>query len=146
MPSSPSLIPSDFVTFEHNTGHIGLNGPYYYKALEAGAFSYGFLTDERHSNPNGVIHGAALFSFVDTVFGHLIVTNTQRLCATVSLTSEFIAATKVGHWVHAEVYIKKLTRSMAFVGAEVFSGDNLLMSATGIFKLFSANARVPGAA
>ena len=137
MPASTNKIPQGFSSFAHDEGHIGLNGPYYFKEQDKGGFTYGFLPDHRHGNPNNVIHGAALLSFVDTAFGHLVVANTQRYCATISLTTEFITAEQVDKWVNAEVYLKKLTGSLAFVGAEVFCENKMLLSATAIFKLFT---------
>jgi uncharacterized protein (TIGR00369 family) len=129
-------IPEGFQPFDHPEGHIGLNGPYYFKNLSDGEFSYGFQTDERHGNPNGVIHGGALFSFVDTLLGHLIVSRTNRYCATVSITTEFVAAAPTGGWVEGTAELKKLTRSMAFVRAEVFCDGEILLLANSVFKLF----------
>jgi len=143
MRTKTSGIPSGFNSFANVDGYIGRNGPYYCKERDAGGFDYGFLPDHRHGNPNDVIHGAALLGFVDTAFGHLVVASTQRYCATVSLNTDFIGATDVGSWVDAEVYLKKLTGSMAFVGAEVSCGDKLLLSATAIFRLFAAY-KAPG--
>jgi len=138
MLAKTSDVAVGFNSLAHVDGYIDLNGPYYCKERDAGGFDYGFLPDHRHSNPNKVIHGAALLGFEDTAFGHLIVTSTQRYCATVSVNSDFIGATNVGSWVNADVYVKELTGSMAFVGAEVYFGDKLLLSATAIFKLFAA--------
>jgi len=129
-------IADGFKPLEHNDGHIGHNGPYCYRQGEDGQICYGFQTDERHANPLGVLHGGALFSFVDTVFGHLIFSATKRYSATISLTTEFISAVEMGAWVDGKVSIKRLTGSMAFVGAEVYANDQLLMSANGVFKLF----------
>lgn len=125
-----------FEPFAESGGYIEHNGPYFFKDLGQGAFDYGFQTDERHGNPNGVIHGAALIGFVDTVFGHMVVQETGRFCATVSLTTEFIAGTAAGAWVEAKGRIKKVTRTMVFADVDVFHEGKILMSATSVFKLF----------
>lgn len=131
-----AAAPEGFKPIKIPGGHIAHNGPYYYKNMENGDTHYGFMTDERHSNPNNVIHGGALFSFADTIIGNRVVRETRRYCATISMTTDFISSTNVDQWIEGRVRIKKLTRSMAFVDVEVSSGDKLLMSASAVFKLF----------
>jgi uncharacterized protein (TIGR00369 family) len=129
-------IPKDFEPFAEDDGYIGHNGPYYARDLGADGFVYGFQTDERHSNPNNVIHGAALVGFVDTVLGHMVVGETGRFCATVSLSTQFISGTQAGGWVEATGRIKKVTRTMVFADVDVYHEGKILMSATSVFKLF----------
>lgn len=129
-------VPEGFEPFAESSGYIGHNGPYYAKALPDGSFRYGFKTDQRHGNPNNVIHGSAIIGFVDTLFGHLIVRTTGRHCATISLNSEFISSTQAGAWVEATVHFKRATKNLAFASAEVFFEDKLLFSGSSVFKLF----------
>jgi acyl-coenzyme A thioesterase PaaI-like protein len=131
-------IPDGFEPFIENTGYIGHNGPYFVKLASDGSRIFGFATDDRHGNPNNVIHGAALTGFVDTLLGHLIVKETARFCATISLSTEFITGAPVGSWVEAAASIKKTTNSLAFVGADVYFEGDILLSASGVFKLFRA--------
>ena len=130
------VIPEGYTPFLESSGYIALNGPYYEKKMADGTYRYGFASDERHSNPNNVIHGAALVGFADTILGHNIVKVTGRYCATITLTTEFITGTSVGNWIEAAVRIKKTTRNMAFANADVYFEEKLLLSATSIFKLF----------
>lgn len=113
-------IPDGFEPFINDEGYIGHNGPYYVRQMSAGVQKYGFASDERHGNPNNVIHGAALIGFVDTLLGHVIVQETGKICATVTLTTEFISAAKIGSWVEATARIKRVTNSLAFVSADVY--------------------------
>lgn len=133
-----TLIPEGFIAFEKLPGHIELNGPYYWRPLADGSYDYGFFSDNRHANPVGVIHGAALLSFVDTLIGHTVRNITQRHCATVTLNSEFIAAGPVGKWIDGQLKIKKITRSLAFVNVDVLAEGEILLSASSVFKLFGA--------
>jgi acyl-coenzyme A thioesterase PaaI-like protein len=129
-------IPQGYKPFIEDTGYIGHNGPYYVRLEEGKTRTFGFATDERHGNPNNVIHGAALVGFVDTLLGHLIVNETGRYCATISLTTEFISGAAIGSWVEASARIKRTTNSLAFVGADVYFEENILLTASGVFKLF----------
>lgn len=128
--------PEGFEPFTKDEGYIGHNGPYYVNVCDDGMVRYGFKTDERHRNPNGVIHGAALIGFIDTVFGRLIVNHTGRYCATISLTTEFLNATAAGGWVEATAHLKRATKNLAFASAEVTFEGEILLSATSVFKLF----------
>lgn len=129
-------VPEGFEPFATVEGFIDRNGPYFVKTLEDGSFRYGFQTDAKHGNPNGIVHGGAVFTFVDTAFGHMVVHETGRFCATLSITSEFIAATPVGAFVEAVGRIKKVTRTLVFADMDVMLDDKILMSATCVFKLF----------
>lgn len=130
------VIPGGFEPFINDEGYIGHNGPYYVREMSGGVRRYGFASDERHGNPNNVIHGAALIGFVDTLLGHVIVHETGKICATVTLTTEFISAAKIGSWVEATARIKRVTNSLAFVSADVYFEENILLTATCVFKLF----------
>ncbi len=73
-------------------GFIGLAGPYFWRAMAEGAVEYGFRAEARHGNPNGVLHGGSITTFIDTVLGYEVIRQTRRRCATISLTTEFVAA------------------------------------------------------
>jgi len=131
-----NIPPEGYTPFPFKDGYIGHNGPFFFAQQEDESYRYGFKTDERHANPNNVIHGAALVGFIDTVFGHHIVQTTGRLCATISLTTEFISSAETGSWIETKVNQKRVTGSMAFLNAEILFEDKILMSATSVFKLF----------
>lgn len=131
-------IPVGFEPFVEDIGYISHNGPYYVRYKKDGTCQYGFAADERHGNPNNVVHGAALVGFADTALGHIIVKESGRNCATISLTTEFISAAVVGSWIEALVSVKRMTNSLAFASADVYSEDNILLTATSVFRLFNA--------
>ena len=133
---SSDKIPEGFKPFEQHDGYMALSGPYYLKDLGDGKFEYGFPSDERHINPNGVLHGGALFSFADSFLGHFVMASTKRYCATVTVTTEFMAVAQAGSWIEGKAEIKKLTGRMAFINAEVSCKGELLLVVTGVFRLF----------
>jgi len=129
-------VPAGFKPFWVTDGFIGLNGPYYSREDSEGRVDFGFQTDARHGNPNGVLHGGAVLTFLDTILGHAVVREAKRPCATVSLDSRFIATVAPGAWIGGHTTVRKLTRSFAFVDAEALAGDKLLVTATAIFRIF----------
>lgn len=131
--------PEGFALLKPNQGYIAVSGPYY----RAAGGLYGFQSDARHGNPNGVLHGGAILTFVDTVLGREVVRVTRRRCATVALNSQFMAAGKPGDWIEAKVVIRKLTGSMAFVDAEVTAAGEPVLTATSIYRVFSGEIGAP---
>jgi uncharacterized protein (TIGR00369 family) len=130
------VIPDGFTLLPEVTGYIGHNGPYYVKALDDGTYRYGFPTDDRHGNPNNVLHGAAMTGFIDTAFGHSLVYTLGQMCATVTLNAEFVSGVPAGTWIEARVEIKHHTKSIAYLQGDVYAGDQLLLSASGIWRIF----------
>jgi acyl-coenzyme A thioesterase PaaI-like protein len=128
-------IPAGFQPLEQTEGYIGLAGPFFWRREEDGGCDYGFPSDDRHGNPNGVLHGAAILTFVDTILGHAVVSATSRKCATIALTSQFVAGVPTGGWISGRADIRRLTKSLAFLDAEASSGDTLLLAATAIFRI-----------
>jgi uncharacterized protein (TIGR00369 family) len=131
-------LPAGFQPFQVTDGFIGLNGPYYSRERSDGQIEFGFQTDARHGNPNGVLHGGAVLTFIDTILGHAVVREAKRPCATISLDSRFIATVAPGIWISGSTTVRKLTRSFAFVDAEAFAGDKLLVTAAAIFRIFGS--------
>lgn len=129
-------IPEGYTALAEQDGYIGLSGPFFWRRDEDGRYGYGFLSDARHGNPNGVLHGAAILTFVDTILGHAVVTATGRKCATIALTSQFVAGVPTGGWISGRADIRRLTKTLAFLDAEASAGDALLLTATAIFRLF----------
>lgn len=132
--SAISGIPKNYQALPHEDGHIGLNGPYYADKENKGR--YGFWADQRHANPVGVVHGALLSSFIDTIFGHHIMDSCSRPCATISMTCDYLSAAPLDSWIEGRVKLKKTTGKMAFISVDVTCGENSIASASAVFRLF----------
>jgi len=128
-------IPEGFEPFRFNEGFLSVAGPYYFKSSEQPVLSFGLQTGPEHANPNGVLHGGVLMSFADTVMGTAVYFQRGN-CATVSLNTEFVGNVEPGAWIDAKVEITKMTKSLAFVRGTLTCGDEVLLSASGIWKLF----------
>ena len=104
------LPQAGFQPFGVADGFIGHNGPYYWRQDSAGQTEFGFQSDARHGNPNGFLHGG----------------------------SRFISTVAPGAWIGGRAAIRKVTRSFAFVDAEAFTDDKLLVTTTAIFRIFDS--------
>jgi uncharacterized protein (TIGR00369 family) len=129
---------SGYTRFGDDEGFIGLAGPYFWRADGDNAVEYGFRSEARHGNPNGVLHGGSVSTFVDTVIGCEVMRITGRRCATINLNLQYVAGARAGDWISARVTVKKVTRTLAFIDGEVSAGDTLIMLASAVFRVFPA--------
>ena len=139
-----SLVPDGYKAFQM-PGPFALScGPFYYRRESGGDYSYGFAAEERHANPYGVVHGGVLVTFADSFMGRTVVAAAKCACATITINSEFMAGGTPGNWVEGKAEVTRLTRVLAFLRAEVSSGGTLLMTASGIWRLFPERDAIDG--
>lgn len=133
----PPDIPPGFKLMQPNDGFMANNGPYYLRRLpEEGAYEYGFQSDTRHGNPNNVLHGGAVIGFLDTIMGHFAAASAKRPTATIGFDCRFLTSTQPGSWIEGRTIMRRLTRTLAFVDAEAMADGKLLVTASGIFRVF----------
>jgi uncharacterized protein (TIGR00369 family) len=138
MPNSNTdpRIPAGFVPvprycqFNDRTGQIHRKG-------EGQDAVFGFLATKDHENPNGVLHGGMLMTFIDTVMGDMAQTVAGRFTATISLNVDFVASMPADGWVEGRPRLVRLTNTLAFMAGEAFNDGKLLISASGIWRVFS---------
>jgi uncharacterized protein (TIGR00369 family) len=123
----------------------GFVGPMYSATgMTAGSARFGFLAAKHHANPFGIVHGGMLVTVVDTMMGSTVFHSLAgQTCATTSLTTDFLAAAKVGDWIEGEASLTRMTQSIAFVRGELRVGDRRILTATGTWAIIDRG--VPGA-
>ena len=119
-----------------NDGFMANNGPYYLRRLPVGGYEYGFQSDTRHGNPNNVLHGGAVIGFLDTIMGHFAAASAKRPTATIGFDTRFLASTPPGAWIEGRVIMRRMARTLAFVDGEASADGKLLVTASGIFRVF----------
>ncbi len=88
-----------------------------------------------HLNPNGVVHGAVLFTMVDTAMGEATMSTLAegQLCASVEVHLRFVRPASQGSLV-ARASVVKAGRAVVHLSAEVHDDqDRLIATATGTF-------------
>lgn len=104
--------------------------------LEDGRRIFAFQADQRHANDRGVVHGGMLVTFADQAFGELVLDSVGRkLCATIQLNTQFIAAVRIGDFVEGRGEIVRGTRSLVFVRGMLFVGERTVAAIDGIWKV-----------
>ena len=98
--------------------------------------------DERHLNPNGVVHGAVIFAMVDTAMGGATMSVIPRSakCATIEIQQRFLAPAYSGP-LRAEVTVVRAGRRVVHLEATVTNGgDEPVAMATGSFAVIGPSA------
>lgn len=100
------------------------------------ASEFGLLPSPQHANRNGVVHGGMLMTFVDRAFGMTArLTSGAPRGATVSLSHQFVAPLQIGSFATLTPKIVKLTARTAFVEGTVYSRDEPILQAHGVWRL-----------
>ena len=94
---------------------------------------------ERHLNPNGVVHGGALFTLVDTAMGASLMQRLDKgeICATLQISMNFLRPV-VGGMVECEARVVNKGRRFANVRGELYVQEKLVGTADGNFAIMQA--------
>ena len=96
---------------------------------------------ERHLNPNGVVHGGALFTLVDTAMGASLMRrlDTVEICATLQISMNFLRPVVCGDVVECEVRVVNKGKRFANVRGELYVQEKLVGTADGNFAILQAS-------
>ncbi|SCY90285.1 PaaI family thioesterase [Paracoccus tibetensis] len=98
--------------------------------------TYGLLTDQRHANAIGIVHGGVITTLLDQAIAIVAWNAADRQpTVTVQMDASFLGAAKVGDFLTVRAQVRHATRSLMFLDAEVFSGDAAIARATAIMKV-----------
>lgn len=114
------------------------NGPIY-RLDEGDVWKRGFRALPRHCNSFGLIHGGWYMAFADGLLGEAIGRAARLPSVTVRMNCDFLHSAHAGDWIEGAARLTRLTRTLAFAEADIRSGDRLLFTATGVFKLMTGH-------
>ena len=98
------------------------------------------IVSERHLNPNGVVHGGALFTLVDTAMGASLMQRLDygEICATLQISMNFLRPVVSGGVVECEAKVVNKGRRFANVRGELYVQEKLVGTADGNFAIMQA--------
>ncbi|PIE40754.1 MAG: hypothetical protein CSA49_06935 [Gammaproteobacteria bacterium] len=136
---SDVIIPEGFVERRYApfSTHIG---PFYYKkeSLEDGSFKgwVGVPFQQHHIGGNNRGHGGLLLTLLDEAMGMnaSYAKGKPSPVVTLSMQTNFIAATLPGNFIKATGQITHVTNTVAFVDGVAWCGDTLVGTASGVWK------------
>jgi uncharacterized protein (TIGR00369 family) len=135
-----SLIEQGFTQCNQSKGFCEHIGPFYEKKSEQGIIR-ALTIDERHLNPEGIVNGGVVLSFMDYVIYRAIGDEIGHSIkfATINLNSNFLAAAKFGNTLIGTGKIIRKTKSVIFAEGLIETPERKIMTATGIWKIIGQN-------
>lgn len=120
-------------------GFIGLVGPLYHRPFDGGPVSrFRFFPEARHRNRNEVVHGGMLMTFADRALGYTVRSgDLARRQVTVQLDFHFVRSAAIGEAVDFEGRVIRETRNFVFVDGTMSAGGQTVLTARGIWKIWS---------
>ena len=126
----------DFEQISKVSGFMHHNGGLLFKELSEEHYEFKTIIKEIHLNKREITHGGFICSLIDAGAGTAVYRTTgQKSCVTVSLDIKFIAPTKKNDEIIGKVQILKKTKSMVFVNCILKKKDQLIASASGVWKV-----------
>lgn len=96
---------------------------------------FGLLTNAKHANRNGVVHGGALLSLADQALGYTSIAHVRGgRQATVQIDLHFLRPVMPGDFVVATGTVTRATRTVVFLRGELTVGDAIYGTVTGVWK------------
>lgn len=132
-------IPPGFKPVKLGGPYMATIGPFYLAEDETNV-RLGMYIERQHCNPLAIVHGGLLSSFADMsmpvlFYKHPVVVASGRVAPTVSLQVDFLGAARMGDWIESEAEVLKVTRSLIFAQSKVFANGQLILRASGVYKL-----------
>ena len=140
-------IPEGFRVIERpRQTFMSLVGPTYIKQTSPEATPIlGLRAEEKHLNMRGIVHGGMLVSFADSALASALnhARQVPLSLVTVSLTTDFVDAARLGDWIEAHVDVQKVGVRMAFANCYLQVGTKRILRASGVFAVVRSAVEPP---
>ena len=120
---------------ETNTGFMNHIGGLSLKRLDIDNFEFSVVVKEIHLNSGKIAHGGFLSTIADTGMGTAAHMVSNKRCVTISLEMKFISAGILNQTLNGKVKIQKKTNSLVFITCEIFNSGDVLVTASGVWKI-----------
>jgi uncharacterized protein (TIGR00369 family) len=117
------------------SGFFQLIGPLWTKK-EGDSWAYGFLAENKHTNPAGIVHGGMLTTLIDHALSAIAwQANERKPCITVALDVHFLGSARPGDLVAARGRIVRQTSSLIFMQGSLTVDSQEIATACAILKI-----------
>ena len=131
-------VPAGWVPQSHLDTFSGHAGPFYFRDPSDLRPGVGFVSEARHANAIGMIHGGALLTLADMSIWDICRRAAGPFNAvTLTLNSEFVAPGPIGRFIVAGGEAVKIGKSILFARGDIRCGDEVLLTFSGALKRFS---------
>ena len=118
-------------------GFSTLIGPLWHRpGADATPPRFALLTDQRHANFHGIVHGGLLMSFADTALGITVWELIGRQpCVTIQFSTQFLDAVHIGEFIEIDVEVLRHASSVVFARGVLRCGTRQVVSVEGVWKV-----------
>ncbi len=129
-------IPEGFKPARFDGQYLHHVGPYYTKKTDDTVL-VGLPVSDHHINYVDIAHGGILTTLADVAlsFQVFLIERPAPMVTTVSLTTNFLGAVKLGDFLIADGYIDRLGKRLAYTHGTIRRGDDLVMTMNGVFNV-----------
>jgi uncharacterized protein (TIGR00369 family) len=128
---------SDIVNEVSKKGFIKHIGGIEFKKISENNFEFQSKVQNFNLNSAGISHGGYIAAILDNGMGsaaHKVIDDGKR-CVTISLDIKFIGGSKENDILIGKVVTTKRTKTLVFVKADLFHTENIIATASGIWKI-----------
>ena len=128
---------NDIVNEVSKKGFIKHIGGIEFKKISENNYEFQSKVQNFNLNSAGISHGGYIAAILDNGMGsaaHKVINDGKR-CVTISLDIKFIGSSKENDILIGKVNITKKTKRLVFVRAELFQAENIIATASGIWKI-----------
>ena len=121
---------------ETNQGFMKYLGGLNLNKIDNTNYEFSVEVKEIHLNTGKIAHGGFLSTIADTGMGtaaHQVAGD--RRCVTINLDLKFITAAQLGERLNGKVKILKKTRTLVFINCEISNAKDIIVSASGTWKI-----------
>ena len=121
---------------ETNKGFMKHLGGLELKQISETQYEFLIEVKEIHLNTGKIAHGGFLSTIADTGMGtaaHRVAGD--RRCVTINLDMKFISAGQLGDKLKGDVKILKKTKTLVFINCEISNDKEIVVSASGTWKV-----------
>ncbi|PXW27179.1 PaaI family thioesterase [Paraburkholderia caballeronis] len=131
-------IPEGFAPLRRGGPYFLALGALYHRIGTDGGLVIALRVTDAHANMIGIAHGGMLATLADSAMGACVSLMRQTAgespaMVTVSLTSEFLSAARVGDWLEAHARVRKPGRRVVFAECTLRAGGRDVLHASGVF-------------
>ena len=117
-------------------GFMKHNGGVLFRDISETEYEFKATINQNHLNAAGITHGGYLSALIDAGAGTAAHRSAENApCVTISLDLKFIGSSKADDEITGNVKILKKTKTLVFLFCELKCNNQIITSATGIWKI-----------
>ncbi len=130
--NTPGQPPAGFEPVNRGGPYFRQLGPVYVQGDVLGLF-----IAESHTNNYGIAHGGMLATLADGALNMVLqrVRASGERLVTVHLSTDFLAAARLGEWLQAHVQVGRQGRQLGFAECRLQVGSREVLRANGVFAV-----------